>query len=366
MDHRCMHSTLLGTTDQALAARHVERLESFPPAQVNPDTLSDARKRLHEAESRLSDQMRSLHSAFGEMMRRTTPSRRTAGRDSRSFEDRQDVQRMIRDKVDFSELVSVRRRLEGVERQLDEGVRDKGKGKERERETDPNPPPPATTTGTEPPPAEGTDGKRIRARELLEDMLRRLEKVEGMKDHLENRYFDIQDQLNAKEQEELEVLRLGNGRWKMIERLRDPDGVIRGAGVKRRRLDADADADVGKDKEKESEVGMELDRDQESGKDDDVHGTVTFTLDGKEVRSDFTNKPTTSDATVSELRERVESLQKELAAVKESQAEREKAIVEQVTATIQSQLEGMVRSVSPRTSQSCANLLLGLGLLTVL
>lgn len=325
MRFRSMHSTLLATTTQALAARHVERLEAFPQNLVNYETLTSARDRLREADTDLNDTMRSLQTAFADVMRRATPppgGGQGGRRDPRVAEDRQEMQRMIRDKVDFSELVSVGKRLEGVERQLEEGVElraYKGKGKEKE----PSPPPIPTVPGDD-----GTDvsTKRSRARELLEDMLKRLEKVEGMKEYLENRYFDIQDQLNAREQEELEILRLGNGRWKIIEELRDPDGVIR--GLKRRKIDKDEDIE---------EVPMELDPVSQQGD--------PTTSAAQPKASDSASAASPSDSVVQTLRTQVETLQKEIAEMQAGQEAREKAIVDQVTATIQSQLDGMVRSV---------------------
>jgi len=65
----------------------------------------------------------------------------------------------------------------------------------------------------------------------------RLQAVEGMKDSLENRYVDLEDLVNAKIQDEMEIERMGNRSWRVIEDLRDPDGTLR--GIKRKRAERD-------------------------------------------------------------------------------------------------------------------------------
>jgi hypothetical protein len=74
---------------------------------------------------------------------------------------------------------------------------------------------------------EGETGKRSRARLLLEEIVKRLEVVEEMKENLDDRCENLEDLVHAKVQDEMEIERMGNMKWRVVEELRDPDGVIR-------------------------------------------------------------------------------------------------------------------------------------------
>jgi hypothetical protein len=222
LTNRTMHATLLSTSAQALAAQHFRRMESFsiPSTGIPSPSLAEAQNRLRAAEVDLGERMRDLYGTFDELMRRTLISRgtyrteSTGGTDTeRGMQKEGDVAREL-SKV---ELDAVRDRMRTLERRLDEAYPTSRKGKEKD------------PTGEE----NGVEHKRSRARLLLEDMSSRLAVVEGLKEDLDTRCNDLEDLVNSRIQDELEIDRVGNRRWKVFEDLRDPDGVIR--GLKRKR-----------------------------------------------------------------------------------------------------------------------------------
>jgi hypothetical protein len=238
---RTMHSTLLSTSTHALAAQHLKRMESFPIPNtgIPPPSVADAQSRLRAAELDLGEKMRELHDTFDELMKRTLVQSRPRDRDTYQEKEKgKDDAGLSR-----AEIEEVRNRMKVLERRMDDV---------------PPPPPPAVSPPPPPPSvsrkgkekeepttkgevgeAEGEEpsGKRSRARILLEDMLSRLQAVETLKEDLETRCGDLEDLVNAKVQDEMEIVRVGNGRWKVVEDLRDVDGVIR--GLKRKRKDSE-------------------------------------------------------------------------------------------------------------------------------
>jgi len=217
-----MHATLLSTSVQALAAQHFRRMESFsiPTTGIPGPSLAEAQNRLRAAEVDLGEKMRDLYGTFDELMKRTLDSRSTnrterfGGSDTeRDTQEEGDVA-MKPSKV---ELDAVRERVETLEGRLEEAYPISRKGKEKEPAGEEN----------------GAEHKRSRARLLLEDLSSRLSVVEGLKEDLNTRCNDLEDLVNSRMQDELEIDRIGNRRWKVFEDLRDPDGVIR--GLKRKR-----------------------------------------------------------------------------------------------------------------------------------
>ena len=229
-----MHSTLLSTSTHALAVQHLKRMESFPiPSSGIPSpSLADAQNRLRAAEVELSDRMRELYTTFEELMRRHSSQSRDRNTDGDSGIVN-DKEKERERELSKSEVEGVRNRMEALERRLDE--------------IPPPPPPPTTTASTrkgkekESNEADGDgtgiEGKRSRAKLLLEEMLSRLQAVEGLKDNLDTRCNDLEDLVYSRIQDDLEVVKMGNGRWKDFENMRDPDGSIR--GIKRKREEDD-------------------------------------------------------------------------------------------------------------------------------
>ena len=72
---------------------------------------------------------------------------------------------------------------------------------------------------------EGKPGKKARARELLEDILLRLEKVETMKDGFDDRLEEFENYFYLTAGEEIDRAR---GGWPQLEKKRDSDGRLRG------------------------------------------------------------------------------------------------------------------------------------------
>lgn len=376
-----MHSTLLSTSAQSLASQHLKRLETFvrtgtgggsittdtkSTTTVKPDSLADAKARLREAEEELSDRMRGLHQAFSEVMRRARPPGRDRRAGSplpplRGDRDRK-LDRRKRDKVDDPELIVVKKRLDALERDLEDGVSaskmsgwDKGKGKANES-TPPLRPPSTTAPLHRPTPAgeragdedgegkePGQEGKRNRAKALLKDMMDRLEKVEGMRESLETRWWDLEDRVNAREQDELEIERLGQGRWRVIEQLRDPDGVLRRLSKKRRRAEDEKEA-----KEEVPDAAAmargELDPSTNPG----LVGQSSAAQPGqvKDVEMQGQNG---GDEAVQGLKAQVEALKKELEVMKAAQAAREQQITTDITAKLRLELNDMCSLVSRST-----------------
>lgn len=224
-----MHSTLLSTSTHALAIQHLRRMESFPlpPSGIPNASLAEAQNRLRSAEVELGERMKDLYGTFDELMKRTLVSQptRSSDRDKDSPKERErDTQRDRDRELSKSELDAIRERMRTLERRLDEV---------------PPPPTPSTSTSTSRKGKEkeitedGVEGKRSRAKALLENMLSRLEVVENIKDELDSRCNDLEDLVNSRVQDDMEITRLGNSKWKVFEDLRDPDGVIR--GIKRKR-----------------------------------------------------------------------------------------------------------------------------------
>ena len=219
---RTMHATLLSTSAQALAAQHFRRMESFsiPSTGIPSPSLAEAQNRLRAAEVDLGERMRGLYGTFDELMRRSLNSRRTYRNERASGSDvGRDTQQegdMARELSRF-ELDAVRDRMRILEERLDEAYPISRKGKEKD------------PVGEE----SGVEHKRSRARLLLEDMSSRLAVVEGLKEDLDTRCNDLEDLVNSRMQDEIEIDRIGNRRWKVFEDLRDPDGIIRGSKRKR-------------------------------------------------------------------------------------------------------------------------------------
>jgi len=233
-----MHATLLSTSAQALAAQHFRRMESFsiPTTGIPSPSLAEAQNRLRAAEVDLGERMKDLYGTFDELMRRTLSSRRINRTDRAGGSDSErDVRKEGDAAMELSkvELDAVRDRMRTLEGRLEEAYPISRKGKEKEKEKEP--------TGEE----DGVETKRSRARLLLEDMSSRLAVVEGLKDDLDTRCNDLEDLVNSRMQDELEIDRIGNRRWKVLEDLRDPDGVIR--GLKRKREGEDESPTIPQD-----------------------------------------------------------------------------------------------------------------------
>lgn len=228
-----MHSALLSTSSHAIAARHYSRMTAFAQSSSSSSSLhnatstSDAQAQLHAAELELGDRMKELHRTFSDLMRRTLrpASAHALGSPSRRSSE-----------VSSSDLQVLRDRIRQLERKMEDAPPPRDISA---------PPPPSpsvkgkekATTQDEAERNDGPSGKRSRARALLEDMSIRLQAVEGMKDSLENRYVDLENMVNAKIQDEMEIERMGNRSWRVIEDLRDPDGSLR--GIKRKRAERD-------------------------------------------------------------------------------------------------------------------------------
>ena len=233
---RAMHATLISTSIHALALQHVKRMESFPIPEsgIPPPSFADAQYRLRAAEMDLGYKMRELHDTFDELMQRTLVQSKPQSQARSSVNEMEK-----KEELSGAEIEEVRNRTRVLERRMDEApppLPTSRKGKEKEQ-----PPTSTTTDGEEG--EEGGGGKRSRARILLEDMLARLQVVESLKENLETRCGDLEDLVNSKVQDEMEIARMGNGRWKVVENLRDVDGVIR--GLKRKRRDSnDRDGSV--------------------------------------------------------------------------------------------------------------------------
>lgn len=333
-----MHATLLSTSAHVLDTQHLKRLQGFPPELVNYDNLLEAQSRTRQAESDLNTKMRDLYAAFDILMGRTIP-KLPSGPAGRGESHQRRLDRRKRDKADYSELLAVKKRVEVLER---EG-KGTGKGKGKEVEVAPAPAAPPTGSVPPPPPTE-TGEKRGRARELLDDMLSRLEKVEGMRTELEDRYTDLEDLVNWRQQEELEVVRLGNGRWKMIEELRDPDGMIRGSSIaeaaaaKRRKLDHQSEHEAEVPVPAKSESATLIDPVSLTDGTAATFGAVTTEIPAAVAAS-------VPDPSVAQLRDQVETLKQELADLKAGQAERDKKLIEDTVAQLKGECVKICREV---------------------
>lgn len=222
---RTLHSTLLSTSTHALATQHLTRMLSFPipPSGIPSSSLADAQNRLRAAEVELGERMRVLHTTFDALMnsylaRAAVPSR--ASSESRDWDRDTDKERDL----SKAEMDEVRERMRILEHRL--------------RDVPPPPPPTSTSrkgkeraTGEQ----EGIEGKRSRAKFLLEDMLTRIQVLEGLKEELYTRCNDLEDLVNGRIQDDMGIVSIGNDKWKDFEDMRDPDGVIR--GLKRKRDD---------------------------------------------------------------------------------------------------------------------------------
>jgi len=209
-------------------------MESFsiPTTGIPSPSLAEAQNRLRAAEVDLGERMRDLYGTFDELMRRTLISRRIHRLDRTGSSDTErDTQKEgdVARELSKVELDAVRDRMRILEGRLDEAYPVSRKGKEK------------GPTGEE----NGVEYKRSRARLLLEDMSSRLAVVEGMKEDLDTRCNDLEDLVNSRIQDELEIDRIGNRRWKVFEDLRDPDGVIR--GLKRKREGEDVPPPISQD-----------------------------------------------------------------------------------------------------------------------
>ena len=228
---RTMHATLISTSIHALASQHVKRMESFPIPEsgIPPSSFADAQNRLRAAEMDLGEKMRELHDTFDELIKRTLVQSKLQSQARSPVKEMEKEEELSR-----AEIEEVRNRMRVLERRMDEvpppPLPTSRKGKEKEK-------PLTSTTADGEEGEEGGGGKRSRARILLEDMLSRLQTVESLKENLETRCGDLEDLVNSKVQDEMEIARMGNGRWKVVEDLRDVDGVIR--GLKRKRRDSD-------------------------------------------------------------------------------------------------------------------------------
>jgi hypothetical protein len=226
-----MHATLLSTSSHALAVQHLTRMNSLPALGESP-SHAEAQIQLHNAELELGERMKELHGSFMELMRRTHPPPAVAQLGS-------PPRRRSEVTVSGVDLEGVRDRIRLLERKMEEvqfqipqppppsppatstSATTKGKGKEKETET--------TADNDDPSP----ESKRSRARALLEDVLTRLQVVESTHQTLDDRYTDLENLVHARIQDEMEIERMGNRSWRVIEDLRDPDGVLR--GIKRKR-----------------------------------------------------------------------------------------------------------------------------------
>lgn len=248
-----MHSTLLSTSSHSLATQHLSRISSFPNLKPDSTSLADAHVRVTEAEAELKKQMLALHSSFVELMKRTLSRPGVADGNVTSLEVE-----TIKERLDMLEKDGVTLIRDGTE---------KGKGKVKDQDQDQNrgrdggrvgpsepqeahpPPPPespmvnkhdeAMEVEPEPTSALRTKGepggseppeKRGKARQLLLELISRLEVVEAMKSSLEERYYDLENRLNSRDSEQMESEKRIET-WGQLEGDRDPRGLLRGIDV---------------------------------------------------------------------------------------------------------------------------------------
>jgi hypothetical protein len=264
-----MHDALISTSSRALATESFSRLSSFPRSEPDSPVIRDARRRAAEAEAALQTQKAKLANLFTELLRRflARPDVAEEGlsalghgtlRERRESSGRERIWTEVKSGADEAgkevEVVSGAPQ-EGGARSIQLApaagpsrsapipplVEQHGLSEASEAESSargaalPSTEAEAGAVAVEPA-SEQADGaatpretKRIKLRELLDDVLSRLEAVEANKVFYEERCNDLEYQLNVLESDELDALRARRpGTWEELEARRDPSGSLRG------------------------------------------------------------------------------------------------------------------------------------------
>lgn len=348
-------------------------MNSLPALGESP-SHAEAQMQLHNAELELGERTKELHGSFMELMRRTLPP---PAQSAAAVQPGSPPRRRTEVTVSGVDLEGVKERIRLLERKMEEvqvqvpqppppsppatstSATTKGKGNETETKT--------TVDNDDPSP----ESKRSRARALLEDMLTRLQVVESTHQTLDDRYTDLENLVHARIQDEMEIERMGNRSWRVIEDLRDPDGVLR--GIKRKREEREErmleEEQAGSlDKENEGEKsGLDKLKEQVEGIERTVLdlGGLSSRIESLESKppppppplevapplppapisptsNTKTSANTEADPAITILQQQVTRLTAELEAMKE----REKAMHDEICG----KLEGSIEQVSPPLS----------------
>ncbi|WWC92066.1 uncharacterized protein L201_007020 [Kwoniella dendrophila CBS 6074] len=308
---KAMHLALQITSQHALALKHFQRLGTSPHVNQNTPTYEEAERRTNKAQKVLDEQMINLQGSFTELMRRTLGTTGTSAQ-----------------AINALELDGLKVRIRKMEERSSRNI--------SQNQSQPLPPPPEPTSDLPPsppppPPPSDVDGpprprtpsippppiadttttsnqpvsaeeKKVRIRDIVNDFIERLDKVETFIREFDGRVDDIETTFISMDNIVMEVAsrkeRLRKfANWDDLEDSRDPSGTIRGLKRKERATD-------GQDGELEDAEGQHTARPSRRSllEDEDVDMMSTGTGTVQPVKED--------------LREEIEKLRDEIKVLK--------------------------------------------------
>ncbi|WWC65467.1 uncharacterized protein I303_108085 [Kwoniella dejecticola CBS 10117] len=237
---KAMHLALITTSQHALAQKHFARLSDSPHVNRQTPTFEDAEKRVGKAQKLVDEHMAVLHASFVELMRRTIGITNTTNPS---------------DIISVFELDNLKERVRKIE-ELAPTLRASGGGPPAPESSSgiPAPPPPAEDrppTPPAPPPPEAplkradetapsaTEKKKYKVGAILDEITRRLDIVENIKNEFDSRIDEVETALMAQDNDALDrEIRFEQRRkydgWGDLEDRRDSSGTIRGLKRKER------------------------------------------------------------------------------------------------------------------------------------
>lgn len=315
-----MHRHLVLTTSHQLAQTSLSRLQSFRSLDITSSTLVEAQTRVEEAEKEVYKASVSMRNAFTGLWRLTEGFVGEKGLEGVEWEGLKE--RLVR---------------------LEEGGTLPPGAKAQRAALPPEPkgsiPPALPTPAIEEPPAkddiemadpsnsgfvsEARQAKRNRARELLEDVLTRVDGMERMRQGFEDRFEEFENHLFLGQGAEMDKIR----GWGDLERQKDPTGRLRGITEESRK---------GKEKEKddvENQGWDEVERRSDyevgrAGMEDGVNG------DGGQVSVE-----------IKILQEEVSALKDEVALLKEEKERNNREVIEAIMEGMRDDYASIARKV---------------------
>lgn len=304
---RAMHRQLLLTSQHHLAESSLRRIRSFLLLEKDSSTLIDAQKRTVEADMESRHGSAALRDAFIDLWARAEGVDKGSG--GVVWED-------VRERL---------RRLEETASRVPPAPPTQPAPPSQPATPRPALKPSATKDNDVPmdtePSSPPKDGKRGRARELLEDVIARLESVEGMREGFEERLEEFENYLYLTAGEAMDRMR----GWGDLERERDPTGRLRGMLAER----------PGREEEQEKMDGVEKPGgERQGGPDDGMRGTSPGQLEA-------------STSEIKVMRDELAELKAEMAGLREEKEKNNREVIVAVMEGMRAEYSSIVRKVCP-------------------
>ena len=310
---RTMHAALLSTSSHALATQALTRLLSFPGADNFHPALVEARRNVAAADRQRHSYIVELQDAFAELMRRAASSR-----DGDSVVDLGGLElEGVRDRL---------KRLEGLSLGPKEVTHAVGTAPAPPPGVPPPPPEADIEMRVQPgpsetaPPGEGEAAPKKRVKEVLREILKRLDALEEAKIAAEDRAEDLENLIWEQAEERIERVMT----WGQLEKQR--------IGSRKRKREGDQDGPLIDGVVAEAEPG--------------ANGVIASDDASNDVDALAAGSKEVDEGVEGNLRSRVQKLEKELADLKAGRQRENQTLMENTVTSLRSEYTSFLQQVS--------------------